>query len=103
MPQNGYTHLMTSDKCPIMTNEVAMSAIIAKKQPGRWMPSKDWPGLHGHASGGVEIRPQTDGVFCFPGGRIVLTERAVKEIAALSEAAKAASEEFCGADRRGSA
>ena len=80
-----------------------MSAIIAKKRPGRWMPSKDWPGLHGHESGAVEIRPQTEGVFCFPGGRVVLTARAVKEIAALSEAAKTASNKVCGADRRGHA
>ena len=80
-----------------------MSATIAKKRAGRWRPSRDWPGLYGHESGGVEIRPQTEGVFCFPGGRIVLTARAVKEIAALSEAAKAASKEHCGADRRGSA
>src|SRR5829696_446798 len=103
MPQKGYIHLMTSYKCPIMTNGVASSGMIAKKRPGRWMPSKEWPGLHGHESGGVEIRPQTEGVFCFPGGRIVLTERAVHEIAALSEAAKAASKELYGADRRGSA
>jgi hypothetical protein len=77
--------------------------IAKKRRPGRWMASKDWPGLHGHESGGVEIRPKTEGVFCFPGGRIVLTDRAVKEIAALSEAAKAASKDVCGADRRGSA
>ena len=86
-----------------MTNKVAMSGIIAKKRPGRWIPSKEWPGLHGHESGGIEIWPQTEGVFCFPDGRIVLTDRAVREIAALSEAAKAASKDLCGADRRGSA
>jgi hypothetical protein len=63
---------------------------IAKERPGRWMPSKDWPGLHGHESGGVEIGAQTEGVFRFPDGTIVLTDKAVKEITALSQAAKAA-------------
>jgi len=67
--------------------------MIAKERPGRWMSSKDWPGLHGHESGGVEIGAQTEGVFRFPDGRIVLTDKAVKEIAALSEAAKAASKD----------
>jgi hypothetical protein len=122
MPQNGYTDLIASDKCPIMTNGVAMSVrrptklsrrrsaaaplaakrvmdergggtMIAKERPGRWMPSKDWPGLHGHESGGVEIAAQTEGVFRFADGTIVLTDKAVKEIAALSEAAKAASKD----------
>ena len=65
--------------------------MIAKERPGRWMLSKEWPGLHGHESGGVEIGAQTEGVFRFRDGTIVLTDKAVKEIAALSEAAKAAS------------
>jgi hypothetical protein len=101
MPQNGYTDLVESDRCPIMT-QAGWRTMRAKKRPGRWMPSKDWPGLHGHESGGVEIRPQTEGVFCFPNGRIVLSERAVKEIAALSEVAKIPTEGRCGADRCGS-
>ena len=67
--------------------------MIAKERPGRWMPSKGWPGLHGHESGGVEIGAQTEGVFRFPDGTIVLTAKAVNEIAALSEAAKAASKD----------
>jgi hypothetical protein len=67
--------------------------IAMERRPGRWMPSKDWPGLHGHESGGVEIGAQTEGVFRFPDGTIVLTAKAVNEIAALSEAAKAASKD----------
>ena len=63
----------------------------AHERPGRWMASTHWPGLHGHESGGVEIAAPTEGVFCLPDGTIVLTDKAVKEIAALSEAAKAAS------------
>ena len=63
--------------------------MIAKDPRGRWMSSKDRPGLYGHESGGVEIAARTEGVFCFPDGRIVLTDKAVKDIAALSEAAKA--------------
>ena len=66
---------------------------IAHERPARWMASTRWPGLHGHESGGVEIAAPTEGVFCFPDGTIVLTDRAVKEIAALSEAAKAASKD----------
>ena len=72
-------------------DERGRGAVIAEERPGRWMPSKDWPGLHGHESGGVEIGTQTEGVFRFPDGTIVLTDKAVKEIASLSEAAKAAS------------
>ena len=63
--------------------------MIAKDPRGRWMSSKDRPGLCGHESGGVEIAARTEGVFCFPDGRVVLTDKAVKDIAALSEAAKA--------------
>jgi hypothetical protein len=66
---------------------------IAQERPGRWMPSTHWPGLHAHESGGVEIRAQAEGVFRFPDATIVLTDKAVKEIAALSEAAKAASKD----------
>ena len=71
-------------------------AMIAKERagrPGSWMHSKDWPGLYGHESGGVEIGTSTEGVFRFPDGTIVLTDLAVKEIAALSDAAKAASKD----------
>jgi hypothetical protein len=67
--------------------------MVAKERPARWMPSKELPGLYGHESGGVEIGPQTESVFRFPDGRIVLTDKAVREIAALSEAAKAASQD----------
>jgi hypothetical protein len=63
--------------------------MIAKDPRGRWMSSKDRPGLYGHETGGVEIAARTEGVFCFPDGRIVLTDKAVKDVAALSEAAKA--------------
>ena len=63
--------------------------MIAKDPRGRWMRSKDRPGLYGHESGGVEIAAPSEGVFCFPDGRIVLTDQAVRDIAAMSEAAKA--------------
>ena len=63
--------------------------MIAKDPRGRWMRSKDRPGLYGHESGGVEIAAPSEGVYCFPDGRIVLTDQAVKDIAALSDAAKA--------------
>ena len=65
--------------------------MITKDRAARWMISKDRPGLYGHESGGVEIAARTEGVFCFPDGTIALTETAVKDIAAMSEAAKAAS------------
>ena len=74
---------------------------IAHERPGRWMPSTHWPGLHGHESGGVEIRARTEGVFRFPDGTIVLTDKAVKEIAALSGAAKAASKDRHESTSRG--
>jgi hypothetical protein len=77
--------------------------MIAKKRSGRWTPSEDWPGLHGHESGGVQISPQTEGVFRFRDGWIALSHRAVKEIAAVSEAARAASGSVCGADHRDNA
>jgi hypothetical protein len=77
----------------VMDERGGERTMIAKERPGRWMPSKDWPGLHGHQSGGVEIGAQTEGVFRFPDGRIVLTDKAVRGIAALSEAAKAASKD----------
>jgi hypothetical protein len=67
--------------------------MIAKERPGRWLASKDGLGLHGHESGGVKIDAQTEGVFRFADGWIVLTDKAVKAIAALSEAAKAASKD----------
>ena len=49
-------------------------------------------GLWGHDSGAVEIGPGTEGVFCFAGGRVVLTDEAVRAIAAVSAMAKAASQ-----------
>ena len=52
--------------------------MIAKDPRGRWMRSKDRPGLYGHESGGVEIAAPSEGVFCFPDGRIVLTDQAVR-------------------------
>ena len=65
------------------------------------MHSRDWPGLHGHESGGVEIGAHTEGVFRFSDGTTVLTDRAVQEIAALSEAAKAASKDRRESPSRG--
>ena len=98
MPARRPTKLSRGRDAPVARGEnrhggERWRTMIAKERPGRWMSSKDWPGLHGHESGGVEIGAQTEGVFRFPDGRIVLTDKAVKEIAALSEAAKAASKD----------
>ena len=73
----------------VMDEREIGETMIAKDPRGRWMSSKDRPGLYGHESGGVEIAARSEGVFCFPDGRIVLTDKAVNDIAALSEAAKA--------------
>jgi hypothetical protein len=54
------------------------------------MALRDDCGLEGHGSGGVKIAPRTKGVFCFADGTIVLTNEAVRDIAAMSEASKAA-------------
>jgi hypothetical protein len=61
------------------------------------MASKDESGLGGHDSGGVKIAPRTEGVFCFADGTIVLTNEAVRDIAAMSDASKAAAQK----DRNG--
>jgi hypothetical protein len=66
------------------------------------MVSKDDSGLEGHDSGGVKIAARTNGVFCFADGTIVLTNEAVWDIAAVSEASKAAAQEGRkGASRNG--
>ena len=57
------------------------------------MVSKDDSGLEGHDSGGVKIAARTKGVFCFADGTIVLTNEAVRDIAAVSEASTAAAQE----------
>jgi hypothetical protein len=54
------------------------------------MVLKHRSGLEVHDSGGVKIAARTEGVFCFADGTIVLTNEAVRDIAAMSEAAKAA-------------
>jgi hypothetical protein len=50
-------------------------------------------GFEVHDSGGVKIAARTEGVFCFADGTIVLTNEAVRDIAAMSEAAKAAAKD----------
>jgi hypothetical protein len=61
------------------------------------MALKDESGLEGHDSGGVKIAARREGVFCFADGTIVLTNEAVRDIAAMSEASKAAAQK----DRNG--
>jgi hypothetical protein len=66
------------------------------------MALKDESGLEGHDSGGVKIAARTEGVFCLADGTIVLTNEAVRDIAAMSEASKAAAHQGRdGASRNG--
>jgi hypothetical protein len=60
---------------------------------GYRMVSKGCSGLEVHESGGVKIAARTEGVFCFADGTIVLTNEAVRDIAEISAAAKAASDD----------